>query len=73
VWEKAKGEGGGGQIQWIYFVFVCENRTMKPTKIVLSGERKKEGVNLIKIYCQYVCKCHNISSMYNYYILIKNF
>jgi hypothetical protein len=20
-----------------------------------------EGVNLIKIYCKYICKCHNVS------------
>jgi hypothetical protein len=32
-----------------------------------------EGVNLIKIYCKHIHKCHNISPLYNYYVLtIKN-
>jgi hypothetical protein len=30
-----------------------------------------EGVNLIKIYCKYICKSHSVSSLYNYYVLIK--
>jgi hypothetical protein len=25
----------------------------------------------MKTHCQYVCKCHNASSLYNYYMLIK--
>jgi hypothetical protein len=30
-----------------------------------------KGVNLIKIYCKHICKCHNVSALYNYYMLIK--
>jgi hypothetical protein len=29
-----------------------------------------EGVNLIKIYSKHICKCHDVSSLYNYYMLI---
>jgi hypothetical protein len=29
------------------------------------------GVNLIKIYAGYICKCHNVSFLYNYYMLIN--
>jgi hypothetical protein len=40
-----------------------ENRTMKPVEIVLRREkelREKDGeVNLIKIHCKHICKCHN--------------
>jgi hypothetical protein len=36
---RAKGEGKGEQMWWKYFVFIYENRTMKPAEIVLrSGE-----------------------------------
>jgi hypothetical protein len=30
-----------------------------------------DGVNLIKIYCKYICKCHNEPLLYNFYMLIK--
>jgi hypothetical protein len=30
-----------------------------------------EGVNLIKIYCKHICKCHNESPLYIYHMLIK--
>jgi hypothetical protein len=30
------------------------------------------GVNLIKIYCKHICRCHNVYSLYNYYKLIKS-
>jgi hypothetical protein len=30
-----------------------------------------ERVNLIKIYCEHICKCHNESPLHNYYMLIK--
>jgi hypothetical protein len=29
-----------------------------------------EGVNLIKIYCKYICKYHNIFPLHNYCMLI---
>jgi hypothetical protein len=32
---KVMGEGEGGQIWWMYFVCVHENRTMEPVAIVL--------------------------------------
>jgi hypothetical protein len=30
-----------------------------------------EGVNLIKIYSEHICKYHDESLLYNYYILIN--
>jgi hypothetical protein len=33
--RRVNGEGEGGRIWWMYFVYVCENRTMKPFEIVL--------------------------------------
>jgi hypothetical protein len=30
-----------------------------------------EGVNLIKIHCKHICKCHNVSPHTTYYMLIK--
>jgi hypothetical protein len=32
---KAYRKGEGGQIWWIYFVFMYENRTMKPVETIL--------------------------------------
>jgi hypothetical protein len=29
-------------------------------------------VNLIKIYCKHICKCHNVIPLCNYYMQIKN-
>jgi hypothetical protein len=61
-----------------YFLFMYENRTMKPVKTVLRRERGKweelwRGVNLIKINCKHICNYHNVSPLYNYYMLIKSF
>jgi hypothetical protein len=44
-----------------------ENRTMKPVEIVLRrGKREIRendvGVNLIKVYCKHICKCHDVPS-----------
>jgi hypothetical protein len=50
-------------IQRIYFVFIYENRRVKPVEIVLKnrgGGRMMEEVNLIKIYSKHICKCHNL-------------
>jgi hypothetical protein len=44
----------------MYFAFVYENRTIKEEEG--RGMREKDGgVNLIKIYCKHICKCHNVS------------
>jgi hypothetical protein len=40
---RPKGEGEGGQLWWMHFVFVYENRTMKPVKIVLRSGEEVEG------------------------------
>jgi hypothetical protein len=65
-WALGKDEYG---IWWMYFVFIYENRRMKPVEIVLrkvggGGGRPMEGVNLTKyIYKQCL-------PLYNYYILL---
>jgi hypothetical protein len=38
-WGRVNGEGGG-QIWWMYFLFVFEKRKMKFVEIVLSGEMR---------------------------------
>jgi hypothetical protein len=82
VWEwvplgggKVNGEteeGGYGACT----LYMYENRTVKPVEIVLRwGEgwgRMMRGVNLIKIHCKHICKCHNVY-LYNYYMLINTF
>jgi hypothetical protein len=35
--RKAYGKGEGVRMWWKYFVFIYENRTMKPIEIVLGG------------------------------------
>jgi hypothetical protein len=35
---------------WMYFVFICENRRMKPIEILLKGgEKEKDGRSKSKI------------------------
>jgi hypothetical protein len=41
--KRVKGEGEGGLIWWVYFVYVYENRTMKPVEIVLRRGEVEEG------------------------------
>lgn len=36
-----------------------------------EGRRTVEGVNLTKRSCKHLCKHHNASSSYNYYMVIK--
>jgi hypothetical protein len=47
------------------FLFIYENRRMKPVEIFLregGGKRKNdEKVNLTKIYCKHICEYHNAS------------
>jgi hypothetical protein len=56
-----EGEHGG-----CIFLFIYENRRMKSIEIVLRRGRgttnNDGGVNLIKIYCKHICKCHNVSA-----------
>jgi hypothetical protein len=70
-----KEEENEGYIWWMYFISICENRRMKPVKIVLrkgGGKRgiMKEGVNLRSIVSTYI----NITMyhLYNYYMLTKS-
>jgi hypothetical protein len=37
--ERVDGEGEGGQIWSMYFVYIYENRMMKPLEIVLGREQ----------------------------------
>jgi hypothetical protein len=44
----------------MYFVYLYENRTMNPVEIILErGVRDNDGgVNLIKVPCKHIWKCH---------------
>jgi hypothetical protein len=73
---KINREGEGGQIWWMYFVYVYENRIMKLVEVVLRRGRRgrrenDEGMNLIEIHYKHICKRHNETPLYNYYMLIK--
>jgi hypothetical protein len=47
----------------MYFVFMYENRRMKPVEIILRRERETRensvGLNLAKRYCKHICKYHS--------------
>jgi hypothetical protein len=48
----------------MYFMYMYKSRIMKPVEIVLgkAGREMREndgGVNLIKLHCKHICKCHN--------------
>jgi hypothetical protein len=46
----------------MYFVFICENRRMKPVENVLrEGRGKRENDGGGKSYCKHICKYHNVS------------
>jgi hypothetical protein len=55
----------------MYFVYMNENRSMKPVEIILrrwgaeGGGRMMEGINLIKKHCNHIYKCHNEPSCTN--------
>jgi hypothetical protein len=51
---RVKGEGEEG----LYFVYVYENRAMKPVVLGREGKMTEEK-NLIKIHCKHICKCRN--------------
>jgi hypothetical protein len=70
--------GSSGRVPAINYEALSSNPQyhQKEKKIVLrrlgvGKDEKERQVNLIKIYCKHVCKCHTVSSMYNYYMLIK--
>jgi hypothetical protein len=49
--------------------YMCKNWTKKLVEIVVRmGDkgwgRLREGVNLIKIHCKNICKCHNETTIY---------
>jgi hypothetical protein len=43
---------------WWKYVLMYENGKMRPVEPTL---RREEGVNLAKIYCKPICKCHNVA------------
>jgi hypothetical protein len=63
--ERAQGKGKWGWIWWMCFVFIFENRRVKPAEVVLrhggGGGRRMEEVNLTKIHCKHMCKYHHVS------------
>jgi hypothetical protein len=50
----------------MYFVFIDENGKMKPVKMVLrrrgEGYEREQWGGKSKVYCEHICKCHNVSS-----------
>jgi hypothetical protein len=49
----------------MYFAYMYEYRIIKAPEIVLRRRRKEMkkndgGVNIIKIHCKHICKCHNV-------------
>jgi hypothetical protein len=52
------------------------NRTKEPLVMVLSGvrmsKRRDGGCDLTNVQCKAIWNCHNGSSLYSEYILIKN-
>jgi hypothetical protein len=53
----------------MYFVFICENRRMKPVETVLrmgerKGKRENNGGAKTKVYFKQICKYHNVQLLY---------
>jgi hypothetical protein len=76
VWRKINGEGKTGWIWCMYFVYIIENRIMKPVELVLRSRggqwgRMMEEVNLIKMHYKHIYECHNEILQHNQYMLIK--
>jgi hypothetical protein len=48
----------------MYFVFIYENKRMKPVEIVLRkerrGKRENDGGGKSEICCKHICKYHNV-------------
>jgi hypothetical protein len=49
-----------------------ESKTIKFAEIVLWKVKGCQRVNLIKIYCKHIHKCHNVSPLYKWDRQIKN-
>jgi hypothetical protein len=48
----------------MYFVFMYENRIMKPDEIILRGGaawEENNGGDKSKMHCKHICKYHNVS------------
>jgi hypothetical protein len=55
------GESKEGRIE-MKFLYSYKNKTMRPVAIVLrrrEGMRMMEGVNVTKLHCKHIWKCHN--------------
>jgi hypothetical protein len=52
----------------LYLCMKMEQQTLLTLKG--SVERMMKGINLVKIYYMHICKYHNVSPLYNYYMLI---
>jgi hypothetical protein len=54
----------------MYFIHLYENRIVKPIEIVVrieedEGGKMMDGVNLTKVCCEHIWKCHSDSPLYN--------
>jgi hypothetical protein len=64
VRDGYSGRGRANRVKEVTMVdilFIHENSTMNHVEMVLRrGMRKNDReVNLIKIHCKHICKCHN--------------
>jgi hypothetical protein len=61
----------GGRICSMYFIYLHENKTMKLVENFSEGGkglgRMMDGLNLTKVYCKHICKCHNGSPLSPYH------
>jgi hypothetical protein len=59
----------GGCIWWMYFIFLYENKIIKPVETGLSWGggwvAQTEVMNLVKVYCKCICKpCTSITCIF---------
>jgi hypothetical protein len=64
VERRVNGESAGGWTWSSYFVYLYENRIMKPVEIILRRRpggrgRFMEGMKVTKVHCEQICKCHD--------------
>jgi hypothetical protein len=71
-WVQEGGDVGirKGWIWWICFVFIYENKRIKPAEIVLGrgGEREDDGRVKSEIYCKHICKYYNVTPVQLLYV-----